>query len=304
MTAQPHDGHDSAAHEHDHNGHERDHEAEGPLGGVAQRITADAEFLLFLVLPDKGFYHPHGVQVLLHHQVHVVGGALQRREKRADVADDDDHRDDQQRDDHQEYLAQVQADLHGLDEGRDQHHRGADTHPHPHEQRHLHGGDVVGQPGDEAGSGEMLDVGKREPLHLLVLRLAQVRAEAHGRLGGQSRCAHAAQQRRDGHEEHLQPRQQDVAPVAAGDAHVHDLTHSLGQLQLQHGLAHGAQHAQQNKQSIALGIPGQLFQHGSISSSRLRATRSRKLSSCCFSSSVKFRSKRWFTCRTTAVNLS
>ena len=293
MTAQPHDGHDSAAHEHDHNGHERDHEAEGPLGGVAQLITADAEFLLFLVLPDEGLHHPHGVQVFLHHQVQIVGGTLQRREKRADVADDDDHRDDQQRDDHQEYLAQVRADLHSLDEGRDQHHRGADAHPHPHEQRHLHGGDVVGQPGDQAGGGEMLDIGKREPLHLLVLRLAQVCAEAHGRLGRQGCRAHAAQQRRNGHQEHFQARQQNVAPVPVGDAHVHDLAHGLGQLQLQHGLAHGAQHTQQNINSIALGIPGQFSQHGSNSSSaRLRATRIRRLSSSFFSSSVKSRSSR------------
>ena len=142
----------------------------------------------------------------------------------------------------------------------------------------------------------MLDIGKREPLHLLVLRLAQVRAEAHRCLGRQGCCAHAAQQRRDGHEEHLQPRQQDVAPVTAGDAHVHDLTHSLGQLQLQHGLTHGAQHTQQNINSIALGIPGQFSQHGSNSSSaRLRATRIRRLSSSFFSSSVKSRSSRVFT---------
>ena len=53
----------------------------------------------------------------------------------------------------------------------------------------------------------MLDVGKGEALYLLILRLPQVGAEAHGRLGGQRRRTHAAQQRLHGHQEHFQARQ-------------------------------------------------------------------------------------------------
>ena len=138
VAAQPHDRHDGAAHQQDHDGHEHHHKAEGTLGGVPQLVVALAELLGLLVLPDKGLHHPHSAEVLLHHQVHVVGGALQRGEEGAHIADDDHHRDHQQGHHHQEHLAQVKADLHGLDDGGDQHHRGADAHAHAHKQRHLY----------------------------------------------------------------------------------------------------------------------------------------------------------------------
>ena len=304
MAAQPHKGHDGAAHDQDHEGHEHHHKAEGPLRRVAELVAAGAEFLLLLVLPDEGFHHADGVQVLLHHQIQLVGGVLQRREERPHIADDDDHRHRQQRYGHQKHLTQAEADLHGLDQRRHQHHRCADAYAHSHEQRHLHRRHVVGQAGDEAGGGEMLDVGKGKPLHLLILRLPDIGAEAHGGLCRHHRRAYAASQRCHGHQEHLQPRQQDIAPVAVGDAHVHDGAHGLGQLQLQNRLPHRAQYAQQDIPPIAPCIRGELFQHTSSSSERFFATRRRSDVSSRISSGEKPRSNRSLTSCTMAVNLS
>ena len=138
VTAQPHQRHRGAAHDHDYDGHEHHHEPKGPLRRVAELIAAALEFLLLPLLADEGFHHADGVQILLHHQIQIIGGVLQRREKRPHVADDDDHREDQQRHCHQEHLAQVQTDLHGLYQRRHQHHRRTHTHAHAHEHGHLH----------------------------------------------------------------------------------------------------------------------------------------------------------------------
>ena len=79
----------------------------------------------------------------------------------------------------QEYLAQLQADGQGHDQGGDQHYRGPDQHAHAHHQGHLHRRNVVGEPGDQGCGGKMLNVGKGEPLHLGIFRGADVGAEAH-----------------------------------------------------------------------------------------------------------------------------
>ena len=244
VAAQPHEGHDGAAHQHHHHRHEHHHKAEGPLGGLPQRIVAPAELLGLLFLADEGFHHAHGVEVLLHHKVHVIRGALQSGKERPHIADHHGHRQDQQRHHHQKHPAQVKADLQRLHQRGDQHDRGTNAHPHAHEQRHLHRGNVVGQPGDQRCGGEMLNIGKGKPLHLLILRLTHLRAEAHGGLCGKHRRAHAAGQCQKCQHQHLQTCQQNIGPVAVGDTHVHDLAHGLGQLQLQHRFRHGACHAQ------------------------------------------------------------
>ena len=303
VATQPHDRHDGAAHQQDHHRHEHHHKAEGPLGGVPQLVAALAELLLLLVLPDEGFHHPHGVQVLLHHKVHIVGGALQRGEKGPYVPDNDHHRDDQQRHHHQKHLTQIKADLCGLDDGGDQHDRSADAHAHAHEQRHLHRGHVVGQAGDQGRGGKMLDIGKGKPLHLLIFRLTHLRTEAHGGLGGEHRRAYAACQRQQRQHQHFQAQQHNVAPVAAGDAHVHDIAHGLGQLQLQHRLRDGAGHAQQDPLAIALGI-GIKGSHSvsSCVSLRLSARRSSSWRSVSRSSGEKPCAACWFTCSAMARN--
>ena len=237
VAAQPHDGHDGAAHNEGHQGDKQHHEAVGPLRRIPEGVAALGKLLLLPVLPDEGFHHADGVQILLDHQVQIVGGLLQGGEKRPHIADDDGHQDQQQRQHHQEYLAQLQADGQGHDQGGDQHHRGPDQHAHAHHQGHLHRRNVVGEPGDQGCGGKMLNVGKGEPLHLGIFRGADVGAEAHTGPGGQSRRPHAHHQGRQGHEDHFQAHGQNVLLVAVGNAHVHDLAHGLGQQQLQHGLA-------------------------------------------------------------------
>jgi len=122
------------------------------------------------------------------------------------------------------------------------------------------------------------------------------RAEPQGRLGGQCRRAHAAAQRQQRHNDHFQPRHQDIASVSVGDADIHDVAHHLGQRQLQHRLSGGAGDGKQHQQAVALGIGRQFFYHASSSSSvRFRPARSRNAVNCAFSSCVKPRSSRSFT---------
>ena len=282
VTAQPHDGYDGAAHNEVHHGDEGHHEAEGPLRRLAERLAALEEFLLLPVLPDERLHHPDSVQILLHHQIQSVGGLLQGGEEGPHIPQYDEHHQRQQRQDHQKDLTQLQTDAKGHHQSGDEHHRSPYQHPHPHHQGHLHRRDVVGEPGDEGGSGKVLDVGKGEALYLPVLCVTDVGAEAHAGLGGQRRCAHAQRQTDQGHQHHLQAHGKDVAAVSgaavAADAVVHDAAHGLGQHQLQHRFACRAEDAQQDVDPIPLGIRGKLAYHSSVSSicvARFCATRSR-----------------------------
>ena len=121
----------------------------------------------------------------------------------------------------------------------------------------------------------MLDVGKAEPLHLFIFRLAQLSAEAHARPGGEHGGAYAAQKSCQCQQNHFQTRKENIVPVAGCHAHVHHIAHGPGQHQLQNGLHNGAQNAAQNPQAVAFGVGQELFDHSPASSLRLSATRRR-----------------------------
>ena len=100
----------------------------------------------------------------------------------------------------------------------------------------------------------MLNVGKGELLHLPVFGGPQVGAEAHAGLGGKHRRPYAQRQGHQGHYNHLQPGHQNIVSVSVLNADVHNVTHDLGQQQLQHGLSRRAQDAQYNEHPVPGGI--------------------------------------------------
>ena len=258
-SADPHHGDDGAAHHQNDSRHEGHHEAEGLLCDRAQVIVLFGELFLFLFLPDVGLHHPDSAQVLLHHQIYVIGSFLQTGKGGADLADDDGHQQHQQRRHHQKNAAQTHGDLQGHDQRRDQHGRSADHDAHPHLQGGLHGGDIVRQTGDQRGRGKVLDVAERELLHFFIFGQAELCAKAHAGARRQIGRRHAENQRQKRHGHHLQAAEHDIAALTKGDAHIHDVAHQLGQLQLHHRLADGAEHAQQDQQAVAFGIGKEFF---------------------------------------------
>ena len=100
VTADPHQRRNGAAHQEGNEGHKGHHKAEGPLGSSAQILAAETELLLLLTFADEGFHHAHGVDILLHHQVQGIGGALELRKEGAHHRNDDGNCHDEERDGH------------------------------------------------------------------------------------------------------------------------------------------------------------------------------------------------------------
>ena len=232
VSADPHHGGDSAAHQQHHNGHKGHHKAEGALGRLAQVLASRGKFCLFVVFAHIGFYHADSVQILLHHQIQLVGRLLQRGEIGTHLAQHNDHRKDQKGDHHKEHAAQAQGDGQRHHQRGDQHHRRAHHHTHTHHQRGLHRCHIVGQTCDEGRGGKALNIAEGELLHLLIFGAAQIGAEAHTGLGGQRSCTHTHCQRRQRHNDHFHTGGKNVGTVAVFDADVHDVTHRQRQKQL------------------------------------------------------------------------
>ena len=204
VSADPHQRRNGAAHQQRNEGHEGHHETEGPLGSSTQILAAETEFLLLLTFADEGFHHAHGVDILLHHQVQGIGGALELRKEGANHRNDDGNCHNEERDGHQEHTAQLTADPQRQHQRRNQHHRSADADAGSHEDRALHRGHIVGQTGNEGRGGKMLQIRKGEVLDLSVLRGADFRAEAHGGTSRGKGRAYAEQQGQHRQDEHLQ----------------------------------------------------------------------------------------------------
>ncbi|MPM99429.1 hypothetical protein SDC9_146620 [bioreactor metagenome] len=67
FPAEPHDGNDGSVDNQHHHGHVHYHSAKGFFGGFPQAVVPFGEFLLLMLLTDKGFYHPDAGEVFLHH---------------------------------------------------------------------------------------------------------------------------------------------------------------------------------------------------------------------------------------------
>ena len=107
-------------------------------------------------------------------------------------------------------------------------HRGAHAHPLDHLERVLHVGHVGGHTGDKACGGELINVGKRIMLDVLIHGIAQISGKAGGCIGGKAARQHTQQQRESGHQEREQTIFEDGVHIALLDALIDDERHDGG----------------------------------------------------------------------------
>ena len=198
VGAHPGDGQHTAVDTQLHNGIAQGHDAVG-LG----KVPADGggnigELVDFLLLADKGFDHPHAVDVFLHHIVKPVvflKGPVEDFEHQRHQTHQRHH---QQRQRHAEHQTEPGADGGGRNQRQNQHHGAADGHTNHHLEGHLQIGHIRGQPGDDGSTGKFVNVGKAEVLHPVEHIMAQIFGKAGAGLGGQKRRSHAKAQGRTG----------------------------------------------------------------------------------------------------------
>ena len=216
--AVPHDGNNGAVGNEHHGGHGDNHPAVGGLGDMAQGPVSLFKLLVFKVLTDEGFHHPHCVQVLLDGEVQVICPLLEDAELGSHGGDDegDSHR--QQGQGHQKDPTELEGDADGQHQGADQHHRGTHQKPQGHHEGHLHGVAIGGQAGDEGGGGELLNIAEGVVLDMAVLGLPEIGAEALTGPGGEECSADAQGHGKQGQKHHEETVLQDGTGIPYGDS--------------------------------------------------------------------------------------
>ena len=185
-----------------HDGHHGDDSHIHIDGGLGQVVVGFFKFGLLVARPDKGLHHPDPHQILLHGAVQGVDAGLKDLEKVVAHTHEHADSDHQQGDGHQHDHGQPGVDADGHGQGGHQHHGGSDQHPQRHGDHHLDGIDIVGDPGDEGGGGEVVDVREGKLLYLVINAPAQIGAKALARHGGQLGAEHAAEHAAHGQHQH------------------------------------------------------------------------------------------------------
>ncbi len=178
MGAEPGQVQDAAV---DHQHHDGVVEGQPALGFDKKPVELFGrllELFVLIVLPDEGFDHPDGRDVLLHRGVQVLVPAEHFVEDPDRLAHDQDKGRCQDGDGHQEDAAQPYTDEKTHKHAADQHQGRADRYPQDHLVGVLDVGDVGGHTGDQAGGTVLVDVRKGKGLHLGVDGVPQVAGKA------------------------------------------------------------------------------------------------------------------------------
>ena len=225
------------------------------------------EFLHLLFLPDEALHHPDPVDILLHHIVQRVVGLEHLVENLEHQGHQPKEHQHQQRQGDAVHQAQLHADAHGGDQGQRQHHRAADGHADHHLEGVLDVGHIGGQPGDNGGGGEFVDVGEAEFLDMVVHVMAQVLGEARPGLGGENRRSGAEAQGGQGADHQQQGLTNHNRHILHDDAVVIELGHHQGDQHLHGHLADHADGAENGGPFVFPDAPGKTFYHSWVSSS-------------------------------------
>ena len=232
VAADPEDEQDGRIHDKLHGRHVEGGEAEGCLGGGPEFRVGFVEFICFVIAADVGFDDPDRGQVFLDDPVQKIDGALHPGVKRTYILYDQKQHDAEHRGGHAEDKRQLPVHDEGHGDGSKHHDRGSASGAETGGDRVLDRRDVAGQPGHERRGPEVVNIGERKALELLIFRFPQLRSQAlaaDGRIAG---AAHAEKQRDHSADNHQSPPLKDYRAVSRRDSHVDDVRHDHGNDQL------------------------------------------------------------------------
>ena len=215
----------------------------------------------FLVLPNKALDDPDAVNIFLHNGVQPVIGLEYPIEDPENQRNDAQQYKRQKRDGDEVYGAELRADAQGGYRCENEHHRAADGHADHHLECHLNGGDIGGQPCDDRGRRELVDVGKAEILYTVIHVVAHIPRKAGGGLG-RIVCGQAAEkQGRQRAQQQLQGLLPDNGHIAHGDAVVIEICHDQRDRYLHGDLADHTDGADQCRPLILAQALGETLYH-------------------------------------------
>ena len=216
------------------------------LGEVPIDVLRDpGELLLLVLFPHERLYHTDAVEVLLRHVVELIVG-LEHPLKDGvypchnEVQPNAQHRNRCQIDQREPH---AHAERH--DHGENQHGGGTQGNAHQHLIGVLDIGNVRGQTGDNAGGGELVDVGERIGLHPIEHVVPQILGEAGGGVGSEVSGECAEQQGCDtANQQNAADVQDRIHTAVSVNAIVDELCHQDGDDHFHDDLQHHEQRRQ------------------------------------------------------------
>ena len=211
---------------------------------VIQALAGFGVLFVLKALAHEALHHADGGDVLLHGRIQgvvVFEHPVKDVEGRHHDACQHRHQKDHS---HHEDQRQRAADHHGHEQGEHQMHRGTHAHALDHLEGVLHIGHVGGHAGDKACGGELVDVGERIMLDVLIHGIAQVAGKAGGCLGGVFAGQNAQRQRDHSHQKGEQAILEDGVHIALFNALIDDEGHDGGQKHIHHGFQSGKERCQ------------------------------------------------------------
>ena len=262
-----------------------------------------------LVLSDEALDHANAMDVFLHHGIQPVIGLEHPVKNLEDQGHNAQQHGGQNGNGNEIHGTELGADAHGGDHGEDQHHGAPNGHTDHHLEGHLDVGHIRGQPGDNGGRGEFVNIGEAEILHPVVHIVAQIPGKARSSLGGIVGGHNAKHQRHNGADEQLQRLLPHHSHIAHGNAVVIQVCHNQGDGHFHGYLADHADGAYQCRPFILAQALGETIYHFrdssfftfsmSKSGDTLCSARNRYSRNCASSSGVKpsrsFLSPLWMT---------
>ena len=245
--------------------HQRRVERDEPLafGKVLINALGDrAEFTDLVPLLIERLHDTNAADVLLHNVVELIIRAENARKDREHAADDEKERQRKDRQNNEKRHRDVAADAKRHDHGKDQHDRRADRHAHEHLECILHIRGVRRQARDDGRGGKLIDVRKRERLHVVIHILSQVRRKADGCARGNARCEHTGRQLERRQQQQKCAELPDRRHTAALDAEVDEVGHKQRDHDLKHDLQRREQNRHERRAFVFPQTAGQCAKHG------------------------------------------
>ena len=216
------------------------------------------EFLFLVVLAHERLDDADAVQVFLHDAVEPVVGAENALEDRVRPRHDEVKAQREDRDDREEDQRELRVDREGGDEREDHHQRAAHRHADDHLVGVLQVRHVRRQAGDDAGRGELVNIGKGEVLHLVEHVVAQVPRKAARGFGGEFAGGDAAEQLPGGRKQQHEPHFHNIVHVAGVDAVVDEVGHQHRDDHLKNDLSADGDHGEDGVPLLLADAPHQL----------------------------------------------
>ena len=173
-------------------------------GELVEHVAGLVELLALIAFADESLHHTDSADVFLHACVQIIVTAENFVEYLESYHHDDTQDYHQEYDRNEEGGGDLGADVHRHGEAEDEVQGSAHGDTRTHHKGHLYVRYVRGHTGDQAGYRELVNIGKREGLYVVVYGLAQVRGETGGGVCCKLACQCAEYEAYDAHADHYQ----------------------------------------------------------------------------------------------------